>query len=135
MCASNSPCRSPPRSGSSAEDQVENARFHQQHPVHQPPYIYYPPPVAYPPLNPYGPYGPYHSGGYYSHPYCTEPAQEPKSSGSSLIGVILFVILALCVISVILYRFLPRDSRRRLDPRLPILTHPPAQVNLHALDL
>ncbi|XP_076225031.1 uncharacterized protein LOC143174681 [Nomia melanderi] len=123
MCAANSPCRSPPRTGSSTEDHHgDNARFHQQHPPYHPPYIYYPPPPPYPPLNPYGPYGPYHSGAFYSSAYCNDAVQEPK--GSSWIGIIFMVFLILCVAGIICYRSLSRESRRRLNARLPILTQP-----------
>lgn len=128
MCASNSPCRSPPRSGST-ESHSDSVRFHQQHPPHpHHPYVYYPPP--YPPLNPYGPYGPphpYHPGAFYPSPYCSDVTQESK--GSSWFSILLLGLLIVCVVSVVLYRALPRDTRRRLHARLPNLIEP-AQVNL-----
>ena len=126
MCASNSPCRSPPRSGPTTESQADRARFHQPHPPHPAhPYIYYPPP--YPPLNPYGPYAPY-PGAYYPPPYCNDAAQEPKG-GPSWFSIILIGLLILCVVSIVCYRALSRDTRRRLHARLSNVMQP-AQVNL-----
>lgn len=124
MCVTNSAYRSPARSRSPNENPTDDVRFHQQHPPHPPPYIYYPPP--YPHLNPYAPY-PYHPGGFYSSPYCTDVAKEPK--GSSWLGIVLLIFLLLCVISIVFYRSLSRDTRRRLNARLPTLVQP-AQVNL-----
>ncbi|XP_033349713.1 uncharacterized protein LOC117233472 [Bombus vosnesenskii] len=119
MCATITPCRSPPRSRSPTENPTDDVRFHQQHSPHPPPYIYYPPP--YPHLNPYGPY-PYHPGAFYSPPYCNEVSQESK--GSSWFSIVLLVFLLLCVVSIIFYRSLSRDSRRRLNARLPTLVQP-----------
>ncbi|CAL7935779.1 unnamed protein product [Xylocopa violacea] len=118
MCATNSPCRSPPRSRSPIDSPTEDQlRFHHQHPPHPLPYVYYPPPYPHP--NPYGPY-PYHPGGFYSPPYCSDLAQESK--GSSWLSIVLLIFLLVCVLSVVFYRSLSRDTRRRLNARLPTLT-------------
>ncbi|XP_076246535.1 uncharacterized protein LOC143186705 [Calliopsis andreniformis] len=129
MCSSNSPCRSPPRSGASSESHPDSVRFHQQHPQPPPPpYVYYPPP-PYPPLNPYSPYAhPYHPGAFYPSPYCNDVTQESKG-GASWFSIVLIGLLILCVISIVFYRALPRDTRRRLHARLPNLTQPAQGYN------
>ncbi|XP_017795620.1 PREDICTED: uncharacterized protein LOC108577043 [Habropoda laboriosa] len=99
--------------------QTDDGRFHQQHPPHPPPYIYYPPP--YPHLNPYGHY-PYHPGGFYSPPYCNDIVQESK--GSSWMSILLLIFLLLLIASIVYYWSLSRDSRRRLNARLPTLVQP-----------
>lgn len=124
MCATHTPCRSPPRSRSPTNRQADDVRYHQQHPAQPPPYIYYPPP--YPPVNPYGHY-PYHPGGFYSSPYCNDGATESKGS-SSWLSIVLLIFLFLCVVSIVFYRSLSRDTRRRLNARLPTLMQP-TQVN------
>ncbi|XP_053971827.1 uncharacterized protein LOC128872800 [Hylaeus volcanicus] len=128
MCAANSRCRSPPRSGTPTESHADNVRFHQQHsPPHPNPYAYYPPPPPpYPPFNPYAHYSPYPQNGFYPAPYCNDVEHESK--GSSWIGIILLVLLILAAVSIVFYRSLSRDTRRRLNARLPTLTQP-AQGN------
>ncbi|CAK9833358.1 hypothetical protein ANTRET_LOCUS10058 [Anthophora retusa] len=125
MCATNTPCRPSPQSRSPTESQTDDGRFHQQHPPHPPAYIYYAPP--YPHLNPYGHY-PYHPGGFYSPPYCNDIVQESKG-GSSWLSILLLIFLLVFIASIVYYWSLSRDSRRRLNARLPTLVQP-TQVNL-----
>ena len=124
MCTTNTPYRSSPRSRSATENPPNDVRFHQQHPAHPPPYAYYPPP--YPHLNPYGPY-PYHPG-FYTPPYCSHDVPQ-ETKGSSWFSILLLIFLLVCVISIVFYRSLSREIRRRLNVRLPNLVQP-AQVNL-----
>ncbi|XP_043261564.1 uncharacterized protein LOC122402659 [Colletes gigas] len=127
MCAANSRCQSPPQSGSPNKGHTDNVEFHHQHTPHPHPYAYYPPPPPYPPFNPYAPYAHYApNNGFYSPPYCNDVPQETK--GSSWISIILLILLALAAISIVFYRSLSRDARRRLNARLPTLTQP-AQGN------
>ncbi|KOX77367.1 hypothetical protein WN51_09689 [Melipona quadrifasciata] len=122
MCASNTPCRSPPRSRSPTENPPDDVRFHQQHPVHPPPpYAYYPPP--YPHLNPYGLY-PYHPGGFYTPSYCSNDVVPQETKGPSWFSILLLIFLLVCVISIVFYRSLSREIRRRLNVRLPNLVQP-----------
>lgn len=125
MCA-NTPCRSPPRSRSPTENPPDDVRFH-QHPAHPPPpYAYYPPP--YPHLNPYGPY-PYHTGGFYTPSYCSNDVPQ-ETKGPSWFSILLLIFLLVCVVSIVFYRSLSHEIRRRLNVRLPNLQVQPAQVNL-----
>ncbi|XP_029032333.2 leucine-rich repeat extensin-like protein 6 [Osmia bicornis bicornis] len=122
MCAANSPCRSPPRSGSPSKGNPDY-RFPQQQPPQPPPpppYVYYPPP--YPPYNPYAPY---HPGAFYSSPYCNDVTQESK--GLSWISIFLIIFLLLGIGSVIFY--LSRDTRRRINAGLPTLIQPAQDYN------
>ncbi|XP_076169550.1 uncharacterized protein LOC143147818 [Ptiloglossa arizonensis] len=126
MCASNSPCR--PQPHSPTESPTNHVRFQQQQqqpplpPLHPHPYAYYPSPLPpYTPYNPYGPYAAHSPNAYYSSPYCNNVAQEPKGS-SSWISIILLVLVILCAVSIVFYRSLSRDTRRRINARLPIIT-------------
>ncbi|XP_076386054.1 uncharacterized protein LOC143264134 isoform X2 [Megachile rotundata] len=123
MCASNTPCRSPPRSGSPRKSNPDYVRFPQQQPPHHHPYVYYPPP--YPPFNPYSPYPPY-PGNFYSS-YCNDVAQDSK--GFSWFSIFLVIFLLLGVIGAFCYRTLSRDTRRRLHARLPTLMQPTQDYN------
>ncbi|XP_026297741.1 uncharacterized protein LOC107964765 [Apis mellifera] len=120
MCATN-----PPYGSRSSENSADDARFHQPHPPHPPPpYIYYPPP--YPHFHPYYPYHP----GFYSPHYYNDISQESKGSlGFSWFNIVLLLFLLLCIVSIVFYWSLSRDTRRRLNGRLPPLVQP-AQVNL-----
>lgn len=116
MCATNTPYGS-----RSSENSADDVRFHQPHPAHPPPYIYYPPP--YPHFHPYYPYHP----GFYSPHYYNDVSQESK--GFSWFNIVLLLFLLLCIVSIVFYWSLSRDTRRRLNDRLPPLVQP-AQVNL-----
>lgn len=122
MCATNTVYGSPSRSRSS-ENSADDVRFHQPHPAHPPPpYIYYPPPYPH-----FHPYYPYHPGFYSPHYYNDIHSQESK--GFSWFNIVLLIFLLLCIASIVFYWSLCRDTRRRLNDRLPPLVQP-AQVNL-----
>ncbi|XP_043523340.1 uncharacterized protein LOC122535669 [Frieseomelitta varia] len=126
MCATNTPCRSSPRSRSPTENPPDDVRFHQQHPAHPPPpYAYYPPP--YPHLNPYGPY-PYYPGGFYTPSYCSNDVPPQETKGPSWFSILLLIFLLVCVVSIVFYRSLSHEIRRRLNVRLPSLQVQPAQT-------